>query len=952
MQHSWIEKWAEKLGLIPAIASRTEFTIELEGVDSLDRYPEPREWDDFVTWDPRAWPERKERHYTIVPTTCFNCEAACGLLAYIDKETNRVHKFEGNPYHPSSRGRTCAKGPATINQINDPERIHYPLKRKGERGAGQWERISWDQALDEIATKIRQALRAGRRDKVVYHVGRPGHEGYAERVLKAWGVDGHNSHTNICSAGARFGYGLWHKYDRPSPDYARAKVIVLASSHLETGHYFNPHAQRILEGVQNGAKLVVLDPRLSNTASMADYWLPTYPGSEPAVFLAMAKIILDEELYDREYLETWVNWDDYLRARHPDAPVEFELFIDKIREEYARFTPEFAAREAGISAKDIVEVAHVIASAGSRLATHVWRGASIGNLGGWQVSRTLHFLNVLTGSVGTPGGTSPSGWNKFHPKLFDVPPPPPNWNELHFPPEYTLCHYEMSPILPHLIKDGRGTIDVYFTRVFNPVWTYPDGFSWIEVLSDPEKIGCHVALTPTWNETAFFADYVLPMGHASERHDLNSYETYSGIWIAFRQPVLREKARREGREFRFTYEVNPGEVWEEDEFWIELSWRIDQDEDLGIRRHFLSPYRPGEKITIDEYYQYIFENTPGLPEKAAEEGLSPLEYMRRYGAFEVQTGIYEKNRSMLDSDELEGASIPEKGTIIKDGQAIGLRVGGRNLVGYPTPSRKQEFFSQTMVDFGYPEYAIPGYIRSHVHRENLDPAKNEFVLLPNFRLPTHIHSRSANAKWLAEIAHRNPIWIHTSDAEKLGVTTGDLLKVTTEIGWFVDKVWVTEAIKPGVVACSHHIGRWRREQDAGNRWMTNTVKITRVGDGQWTMETVSGVQPWTSEDPDSRRIWWREGGVHQNITHAPQPDPISGAHCWLQKVRLSKPAPGEKYGDVFVDTNKSFQYFKQWNQWAKDRETHPDGLRRPLWMNRTLAPQKDQFYIKRQSEED
>ena len=83
----------------------------------------------------------------------------------------------------------------------------------------------------------------------MYHVGRPGHErSIDQRVLQAWGVDGHNSHTNICSAGARPGYAFWTGYDRPSPDYANARFILLLSSHLETGHYFNPHAQRIIEG--------------------------------------------------------------------------------------------------------------------------------------------------------------------------------------------------------------------------------------------------------------------------------------------------------------------------------------------------------------------------------------------------------------------------------------------------------------------------------------------------------------------------------------------------------------------------------------------------------------------------------------------------------------------------------------------------------------------------------
>ena len=104
--------------------------------------PPPEHWNDWTELDARAWPGRVERHYTIVPTVCFNCEAACGLLAYVDKETKRVQKFEGNPYHPGSRGRNCAKGPATINQINDPERILYPMKRVGPRGGGGWERTT------------------------------------------------------------------------------------------------------------------------------------------------------------------------------------------------------------------------------------------------------------------------------------------------------------------------------------------------------------------------------------------------------------------------------------------------------------------------------------------------------------------------------------------------------------------------------------------------------------------------------------------------------------------------------------------------------------------------------------------------------------------------------------------------------------------------------------------
>jgi anaerobic selenocysteine-containing dehydrogenase len=942
---TFIEKIAEALKIIPDLHAKEETGESVERQFSgteLTNYPPPEKWDDWSEYEAKGWPRKKRKNYMIVPTTCFNCESGCGLLSYVDKETMAVRKFEGNPYHPGSRGRNCAKGPATINQINDTDRILYPLRRKGERGSGEWERVSWEEALNDIASKIRKALKEDKRNEVVYHVGRPGHEGYMERVLKAWGVDGHNSHTNICSAGARFGYAIWHGYDRPSPDHANADFILLISAHLESGHYFNPHAQRILEGMMKGAKLAVMDPRLSNTASMADYWMPTYPGSEAAVLLAMAKIILDEGLYNRDFMENWVNWRDYMAKEEPGKPVTFESFIESLRNFYKEYTPEYAAKESGITVEMIQEIARKIGRAGTRFATHIWRASAMGNRGGWTSARALHFLSVLTGSVGSVGGTSPSAWNKFKPKFFDNPPAQKFWNELHFPKEYPLTHYEMSHILPHLLKDNRGKLQVYFTRVFNPVWTYPDGFTWIEALSDESKVGLHVAMTPTWNETAYYADYVLPMGHSSERHDIISYETHSGIWIAFRQPVLREAMRRMGKEVEFTYQANPGEVWEEDEFWIELSWRIDPDESLGIRKHFKSPYREGQKITIDEYYRHIFENTEGLPERAKAEGLSPLDYMKRYGCFEVERTSYNKHQKEVKGDGLE--IDPQSGIARRSGTVVGVEINGRVVEGFPTPSRKQEIYSQTMVDWKWPEYRLPTYIKSHIHQETMDFDKGEFPLVPTFRLPNLIHSRSGNAKWLVEIAHANPVWMHTSDAKRLGLKTGDMVRVNTEIGFFVSRVWVTEALRPQVVVCSHHIGRWRRGADTpGNRWATNLVDVKKE-DGKWKMRVLDGIRPFKSSDPDTSRIYWSDGGVHQDITHAVHPDPISGAHCWHQKVRIEKAHPEDRYGDITVDTEKSQRVYHEWLELTRPAPG-PNGLRRPLWMNRPLRPTEETFYI-------
>ena len=947
-QISWLEELAIKFNLVPDTReSDGSGPPRLEN-DALTNYPPAEKWNDWIEYDPRKWPRRSvQRHYSLVPTICFNCEAACGLLAYIDKDQNTIRKFEGNPIHPGSRGRNCAKGPATINQVNDPERILYPLKRKGARGGGTWERVSWDDVLDDIGGRIRKAIEEGRQNEVMYHVGRPGYERAMDRVLQAWGIDGHNSHTNICSAGARMGYQIWQGADRPSPDHANARFILLLSSHLEAGHYFNPHAQRIIEGKMAGAKIAVMDPRLSNTAAVGDYWMPSRPGSESAVLLAIAKIILDEGLYDGSFMRRWMNWGEYLKARRPNDEPTFENFVAALKSEYGKFTPAFAESESGVEAATIVAVAREIGRAASRFASHNWRGASSGNLGGWEVARALHFLSVLTGSVGSVGGTSPNAWNKYSPRFWIEPTPPKTWNEITFPKEYPFGCYEMSFLLPHFLKERRGKLDVYFTRVYNPVWTNPDGFTWMEVLRDESLVGLHAALTPTWSETALFADYVLPMGLAPERHDLQSQETHSGVWLSFRQPVMREFMRRNGKEVEFTYQANPGEVWEEDELWIELSWRIDPDGSLGIRRHFESPYRPGEKLKVEEYYRWIFENAvPGLPERAAAEGLTPLDYMRKYGAFEISRDNYRRHERRLTGAELEGSATADvTGVITKGGKAIGVWLDGEAVEGFATPSRKQEFYSSTLVDWGWPEHAIPGYATSHVALQNLDASKGEMVLVPTFRLPTLIHTRSGNAKWLNEISHRNPLWVNPDDARRLGLATGDLVRVSTEIGYFVTDIWITESIRPGVVACSHHLGRWRLDRDGqGSRWSTSLVEIKEEGGGKWRIRQKEGIRPFDSADPDSARIWWSEGGVHQNITFPVHPDPISGQHCWHQAVRVERAYAEDRYGDVFADTERSHQIYKEWL--AKTRPAPgPGGLRRPLWFARPLRPIPETFFI-------
>ena len=924
--------------------------------EALRNFPPVENWDHHVEYDAKAHPRKVQRRFMLVPTTCFNCESACGLLAYIDKDDLSIRKLDGNPAHPGSRGRNCAKGPATINQIHDPERILYPQRRKPgtPRGGGEWERVSWEHVLDAFAERMHEAFEAGRPNDVMYFVGRPGEDGFADRFLETWGSDGHNSHTNVCSSGGRTGYGFWMGTDRPSPDYANAKFTLLISSHLEAGHYFNPHAQRIVEGMHRGAKVAVVDPRLSNTASMADYWLPTWPGTEGAMLLAMAKVLLDENLIDREFVRRWVNWRTYLRHRAPDSEPTFETFLAELRREYARYTPEFAEAESGVPAQTIVQVAREIAAAAPAFASHIWRAAAAGNLNGWQVTRALWLLNVLTGSVGTQGGVSANAWNKFIPAPWRKPKANEQWNELNWPREYPLAHNEMSMLYPHLLLDGRGTQPVLFTRVLNPVWTFPDGYSWLRALRDEQLVGLHGALTPTWSETAWWADYVLPMGHGPERHDTHSYETHAGRWLGFRQPVQRVAMERMGRPVEFTYEANPGEVWEEGEFWIEVSWRADPDGSLGIRQYYESPYRPGEKIRLEEYYRWMFENSvPGLPEKAEAEGHTPLEYMRRHGVVEVSRDDYAAHEAEV-GDLADTEVAGEEETVTKRSfdpahlpltgrpDTVAAQLDGVARRGFNTPSRKLELFQSELVDWGWPEHAVPTYARSHVHHSLIDHGRGEYLLLPTYRLPTMIHSRSGNAKFLNELSHTHPLLVCPEDAERVGVGDGDLTRVETEIGWFVIKAMVTEGIRPGVVAASHHMGRWRLKEDKGmERWASALVDMVEEGDTV-RFRQIHGVKPWESKDPSSSRVWWSDAGVHQNITFPVHPDPISGMHCWHQKVRIRPAEPGDRYADICVDFGKARAVYRKWAALARPASGE---LRRPIWLFRPVKPVLDAYAL-------
>ena len=712
-----------------AVAESVEKSKFTNTPDSLSFYPPQDQWMGFQELDGTDWKRGGiDRHgvqseenpdgilvrdYMIVPTACSNCEASCGLTAWIDKKTFTVKKYMGNPLHPASRGRNCAKGYATQSQMYDPDRIPFPLKRApgSKRGEGKWIRTTWDEAMTTIGKKMADTIRNGDEismKSVMYHIGRPNENGFVPQVWQTLGLDSYNSHTNICSSNGRTPTIWTANDDRTSPDWANAKLVFLNSSHAaDAGHYFQQAAGHIADARKKGAKLVVMDPRMSNSAGMADLWIAAWPGTEPVIYLYLANRILHENMVDRKFVKKWFNWEtlmndtDYLNfmvekgyiSKLPSGR-DFDSYLELLKEIYAPYTLEYAVKETHVPAYKLEKLYEMFIWAGDAISSYFWRATAAGNRGGWMSGRAGYFAIALRGAIGTVGGTFFHHWHVISvagkggsatvgqgiagADVAKVKV----WNELTWPPEWPLSTYELSYLLPHLLSDkewqkkwtDRGLkvpskLSVYMPRMYNPVWINPDGFRWLEVLKNEEIMELTVNLSPVWSETNWYMDYVLPTGLAGERHDQHSEATMPARWTSFRQPVLRVALEKSGwkpkNPVRATLEAHIkaglGEVWEENEFMFDLCVNyIDPDGSLGIKKMWESKRHPGKPVTIAEWYDAAFgDNLPKLKETATNdprymnEEFPVYAYMRDYGVWMEEDKIYHAMERELEVENGE-----------------------------------------------------------------------------------------------------------------------------------------------------------------------------------------------------------------------------------------------------------------------------------------------------------
>ena len=436
---------------------------------------------------------------TVVPSTCWECSTHCGALVTV--ENGRVTKVAPNPEHPSSQGAFCIKGIRGLPDLTyHKDRVLYPMKRTGARGDGQWQRISWDEALDTIADRM-MAVRT--RYGAPALCGAVSNAHFSRGVslallMRAYGSPNWMMNQDLCG-GCR---GLSDRVTGLA--VGNGEDIDNTNCALVVGR--NPSAAdpsqwlKLRKAKARGAKIVVIDPARTQIATLADLWLRPRPGTDAAIGLAMANVLIAEGRYDRAFVERWCHGFDQYKAR------------------VASYTPARAADLTGIAAEDILRAAHMYADGPSTFVS----GHGIDAFSaGVQTFRAFHCLVAIAGNIDRKGGNRrnkrPKGFTGYievlHKPEFRLPlevekrtigadqfplwAGPDGWQ--------TACH-NPSVIDAILTGEPYPVRALYVTGV-NIVVTYPDTQKTLRALKSLDLL---VVATHMMNPTAEYADIVLP----------------------------------------------------------------------------------------------------------------------------------------------------------------------------------------------------------------------------------------------------------------------------------------------------------------------------------------------------------------------------------------------------------------------------------------------------------
>jgi len=324
----------------------------------------------------------------IVRSSCRMCHGVCQVLVHLDGD--RVVKITGDPDSPTSRGYICPKGAASPELLYHSDRLTHPLRRAGERGENKWERVSWDDALDEIAERLSAVKKESGPEYfgMMQGTGRP-YTGFTNRFANAFGTPNFTGVAHICYL-PRWLASLMTLGRLPICDFygfgdqKPACVVMWGCNVTQTASSDGMCGGMVQRGIKEAERVIVVDPRRIGPAEKADHWLQLRPGTDGALALPMINAIIEEDLVDHEFVDNYT------------------LGYEKLVEHIKPFTPEWAAGITRLDAEDIRAAARTYAT--TKPACIQWGNAVDMSACNFQTARSLLILRALTGNIDNPGG--------------------------------------------------------------------------------------------------------------------------------------------------------------------------------------------------------------------------------------------------------------------------------------------------------------------------------------------------------------------------------------------------------------------------------------------------------------------------------------------------------------------------------------------------------------------
>ncbi|MGD9971771.1 MAG: molybdopterin-dependent oxidoreductase [Desulfatirhabdiaceae bacterium] len=430
-------------------------------------------------------------------TVCGMCLNACGMIARV--ENGVVTKLDPNPKFLKSRGMLCARGNAGIQQLYDPDRLKYPMLRKGERGEGKWERISWDQALDMAAEKFMKIAKEYSRCGVLFTPGSDTQSTFVHWFAEVFGSYNVATHESSCLLSRNRAY-LDTFGEVPFADVLHTRYIIIVGANPFEA-IMTPDTIDLMTARKNGCKIVVLDPRYTKTAGLAHEWFPIKPGTDMAFFLALAHVITLEKRYDQTYAD------------------EKLYGINELTEHVRQYSPEWAEKETEIPAEAIRRIARELSAAAPEAIVYPGRRTS-DYVNSTQMRRSMAIVNALLGNWDRPGGLLAARQvGLANPDLPEAPFYDDN-------PENRLDHgmanmmFDEEGSFKHLrdaiIAGKPYPIKGWFIYKYNPLQSLANRKKTIEMM---QKMDFIVSVDITMSDTAYMSDLVLPAPSVLERQD-------------------------------------------------------------------------------------------------------------------------------------------------------------------------------------------------------------------------------------------------------------------------------------------------------------------------------------------------------------------------------------------------------------------------------------------------